>query len=63
MTRLADLLQMVWSTACVPQDCRDALMVVLYNRKGRKDDCENYRGISLLSVVRKCYVGFCWIDC
>ena len=53
MKRLADLLQMVWNNECVPQDWRDALMVVLYKGKGRKDDCENYRGISLLSVVGK----------
>ena len=53
MKRLTDFLQVVWNNESVPQDWRDALMVVLYKRKGRKDDCKNCRGISLLSVVGK----------
>ena len=53
MKRLADLLQMLLNNECVPQDWRDALMVVLYKGKRRKGDCENYRAISLLSVVGK----------
>ena len=39
LKRLADLLQMVWNNECVPQDFGDALIVVLYKGKGRKDDC------------------------
>ena len=53
MQHLTALLQTVWSEENVPQDWRDALMVVLYKGKGSKDDCGNYRGISLLSVVGK----------
>ena len=53
MKRLADLLQMVWSSKCVPKHWRDAMMVVLYKGKERKDDCKNYMGISLLFVVGK----------
>ena len=37
-----------------PQDWRDAILVSLY-KKGPKDQCDNYRGISLLSVVGKSF--------
>jgi len=53
MQRLTNLLQTAWHDEYVPQDWRNALMVVLYKGKGAKDDCGNYRGISLLSVVGK----------
>ena len=37
----------------VPQDMKDALVSTLYKNKGDKGSCDNYRGISLLSVPSK----------
>ena len=34
---------------------RDAKIVTLYKNKGERSDCNNYRGISLLSIVGKVY--------
>ena len=39
----------------MPDDFRDALIVSLYKNKGSKADCENYRGISLLSIAGKIF--------
>ena len=36
---------------------RSAVIVPLYKGKGERTECSNYRGISLLSVVRKIYAG------
>ena len=44
-----------WSEGAVPQDMRDAKIVTLYKNKGERSDCNNYRGISLLSIVGKVY--------
>ena len=37
----------------VPQDLRDSNIVTLYKKKGDRSDCNNYRGIPLLSPVGK----------
>ena len=34
---------------------RDAKIITLYKNKGERSDCNNYRGISLLSIVGKVY--------
>ena len=47
------LLLLCWKEGTVPQDMRDANIVTLYKNKGDRSDCNNYRGISLLSVVGK----------
>lgn len=39
----------------VPQDMTDAKIIILYTNKEDKSDCNNYRGISLLSNVGKVY--------
>ena len=44
-----------WSEGAVPQDMRDAKIVTLYKNKGERSDCNNYRGISLLSIVGKVF--------
>lgn len=38
-----------------PQDIRDAKIITLYKNKGERRDCNNYRGISLLSIVGKVF--------
>ena len=53
MGRLTTLLQTAWRTEAILEDWRNSLLVVLYKGKGHKNDCSNYRGISLLSVVGK----------
>ena len=50
-----DLLCCCWVEGGVPQDMRDAKIVTLYKNKGERSDCNNYRGISLLSIVGKVY--------
>ncbi len=37
----------------MPEDWRKAIIVPLYKGKGNRDECNNYRGISLFSVPRK----------
>ncbi|XP_068671124.1 uncharacterized protein [Montipora foliosa] len=51
---LHELLCLCWREGNVPQDMRDAKIVTLYN-KGDRSDCNNYRGISLLSIVGKVF--------
>ena len=52
---LHELLCLCWEEGAVPQDMRDATIVTLYKNKGDRSDCNNYRGISLLSIVGKVY--------
>ena len=48
---LHDTLCLCWREGKVPQDMRDASIVTLYKEIGDNSDCNNYRGISLLSIV------------
>ena len=48
---LHDLLCLCWEQGHIPQDLRDAKIVTLYKNKGDRSDCNNYRGISRLSIV------------
>lgn len=41
-----------WEEKCVPKNWTDAVVVPLH-KKGKKSSCDNYRGISLLSVPGK----------
>ena len=47
------LFRKIWEQGDVPQDFRDALVINLYKNKGDTSNCNNYRGISLLSVAGK----------
>ena len=44
-----------WREGAVLQDMRDAKIITLYKNKGERSDCNNYRGISLLSIIGKVY--------
>ena len=55
LRHLHELLCLCWEKGHVPQDMRDANIITLYKNKGDRSDCNNYRGISLLSVVGKVF--------
>jgi hypothetical protein len=55
MRHLHTLLCQCREEGSVPQDMRDANIVTLYKNKGDRSDCNNYRGISLLSIVGKAF--------
>ena len=55
LSHLHELLSLCWREGEVPQDMRDAKIVTLFKNKGDRSDCNNYRGISLLSVVHKVF--------
>ena len=45
-----------WQEGAVPHDMRDSNIIAIYkNNKGEKNDCNNYRGISLRSTVGKVF--------
>ena len=44
----------MWESAELPKYLKDALIMTIYKNKGDKRDCNNYCGISLLSVAGKC---------
>ncbi len=46
---------LAWEQSKVPEDWRKAIIVPLYKGKCNRDECNNYRGISLLSVPGKIY--------
>ena len=52
---LHNLLCQCWEEGQVPQEMKDSNIITLYKNKGDRSDCNNYRGISLLSIVGKCY--------
>ena len=52
---LHNLLLKCWEEGEIPQEMRDANIITLYKNKGNRSDCNNYRGISLLSIVGKLF--------
>ena len=42
----------IWETEEIPKDWKDGIIVPVF-KKGRRKDCGNYRGISLLSIAEK----------
>lgn len=52
---LHDLLCLFWREGMVPHDRRNVKIITLYKNKGDRRDCNNYWGISLLSVVSKLF--------
>ena len=55
---LHEVLCQCWQEGAVPQDMSDAKIITLYKNKGERNDCNNYRGISLLGIVGKV---FAWV--
>ncbi len=61
LDRLHELLLQCWRKVSgvlrsrSPQDMRDANIITLYKNKGDRSDCNNYRGISFLSIVGKVF--------
>ena len=51
------LCNMAFESGVVFEDWRYAVIVPLYKGKGERTECNNYRNISLLSVVGKIYVS------
>ena len=41
----------------MPEDWRSAMTISLCKGKEERTECQNYRGISLLSVIGKIYTG------
>ena len=46
---------MSFESGAVAEIPKTAGIIILYKGKGDRNECNNYRGISLLSVVRKIY--------
>ena len=54
---LWDIVNKCWTEENLPQDWKLAEIVPLYKNKGKRYECGNYRGISLLSVPGKVFAS------
>ena len=54
---LWDIIDKCWSTEVLPDDWKVAEIVPLYKSKGKRSECSNHRGISLLSVPGKVFAS------
>jgi hypothetical protein len=54
--RLTTLCKKIWTTGEIPQDWRDGIIIPL-PKKGDLKDCNNWRGIILLSIPGKVLTG------
>ena len=52
---LHEVLCQCWQEGAVHQDTRDYKIITIYKNKGERNDCNNYRGISLCSIVGKVF--------
>ncbi|XP_022093240.1 uncharacterized protein LOC110980661 [Acanthaster planci] len=52
---LHELLCQCWEEGSIPHDIRNANIMTIYKNKGDRSDCNNYRGISLLSIMGKAF--------
>ena len=52
---LHEVLCQCWQEGDVPQDMSDSQIITLYKNKGERNDCNNYRGTTLLSIVGKVF--------
>ena len=48
---------MTFESGVLSEEWRSAVIVSLYKGKGKRNESENYRGITLLNVVGKIYAG------
>nr|VZI43003.1 unnamed protein product [Spirometra erinaceieuropaei] len=55
MDHLTALFQEMWRQGEVQQDFKDATIVYLYKRKGKRQVCDNHCGISLLNIGGKIF--------
>ena len=55
LRHLYELLCQCWKEGTIPHDMCDANIITLYKNKGDRSECNNYRGISLLSTVGKTF--------
>ena len=52
MDWLTEVMLQIWQSRKVPQEWKDATLVPIHKKRAR-NDCDNYQGISLLSVPGK----------
>ena len=52
LQKLTDLFCRMWDEEVIPQQLKDASIIRLY-KKGNRQLCDNYRGISLLAIAGK----------
>ena len=50
---LTDFFNVIRKTAKIPQEWRQSTIIPLYKNKGDAQNCNNYRGIKLLSHTMK----------
>ena len=52
------LIIFIWNKKELPEEWRESITVPIYNNKGDKTDCSNYRGISLCqNTLRSLQIG------
>ena len=53
MNKIWRLCNMAFERSVLTENRRSAVIIPLYLGKGERNECKNYRGISLLSVIEK----------